>query len=141
MYFHKCRFIKVFQVPPTKFKAIPTCRKVSSAGGDSLGPIEEVHLKFQPGKVIFNDRFVILSNLKWDVILGLLWQSNYKIGCDWKREGNNFLSIKGQFLDNSISQGTTRQLAKMKGQYTMQDRSVTWITVKSPPHLNHDSPT
>ena len=27
----------------------------------------------------------------------------------------------------------------MKGQYTMQGRSVTWITVKSPPHLNHDS--
>ena len=27
----------------------------------------------------------------------------------------------------------------MKGQYTMQGRSVTCILVKSPPHLNHDS--
>ena len=50
---------------------MPTNKKVVSAGGDSLGPIEEVHLKFQLGKVIFNDRFVILNNLKRDIILGL----------------------------------------------------------------------
>ena len=72
-------------------------------------------------------------------MLGLPWQSNYKIGCDWNREGNHFISIKAQFLVNSISQGTNRQLAKMKGQYTVQSRSVTWITVKSLPHLNHES--
>ena len=33
----------------------------------------------------------------------------------------------------------TRQLAKTKGQYTIQNRSVTWIMVKSPPCVNHDS--
>ena len=79
------------------------------------------------------------SSKSWNVILGLLWQSNYKIGCNWNREGNHFISIKGQFIANSISQGTTKQLAKTKGQYTMQRKSVTWITVKSPPHLNHES--
>ena len=54
-------------------------------------------------------------------------------------EGNHFISIKDQFLANSISQGATKQLAKMKGQYNMQGRSVKWITVKSQPQLNHDS--
>ena len=29
-----------------------------------LGPVEEVHLKFQLGKEIFNNRFIILDNLK-----------------------------------------------------------------------------
>ena len=33
----------------------------------------------------------------------------------------------------------TRQLAKTNVQNTIQNKSVTWITVKSPPYLNHDS--
>ena len=33
----------------------------------------------------------------------------------------------------------TRQLAKTKGQYTIPNRSVTWIRVKSPPYLSQDS--
>ena len=76
------KFFRSFQ---QQLKIIPTNRKVVSADGDSLGPIGEVHLKFQLGKVIFNDRFIILNNLKWDIILGLPWQSNYKIGCNWNR--------------------------------------------------------
>ena len=73
-------------------------RKVVSADGDSLGPIGEVHLQFQLGKVVFHDRFIILDNLQCDMILSLPWQSNYKIGCNWNREGKHFITIKGQFL-------------------------------------------
>ena len=58
---------------------IPMNRKVVSADGDSLGPVGEVHIQFQVGKVIFNKRFIIVDNLKQDMILGLLWQSSYKI--------------------------------------------------------------
>ena len=47
-----------------QLKLMPTNRNVVSTDGDSLGPIVEVYLKFQLGKVIFNDRFVILINLK-----------------------------------------------------------------------------
>ena len=65
--------------------------------GNSLDPAGEVHLKFQLGKVIFNNRFVILNNLKQEIIQGLPWQNNYKIGCDWNRENKHFISIKGQF--------------------------------------------
>ena len=73
------------------------------------------------------------------MILGLPWQSNYKIGCDWNREGKHFISIKGQFLAHSINQDAIRQLAKTNGQYTIQNKSITWIMVKSPLHINNNN--
>ena len=64
-------------------KMLATSRKVVSADGDSLGTVSEVHIKFMIGKVVFNDVFVILNNLQHDIILGLPWQQNYRIGCTW----------------------------------------------------------
>ena len=55
---------KFFKSLIQQFKVIPTREKVVSADGDSLGPIGEVHLKFQLGKVIFNDRFIAFNSLK-----------------------------------------------------------------------------
>ena len=49
------------------------------------------------------------------------------------------MSIKGQFLAHSINQHTMRQLAKMRGQCIVQNRSITWIMVKSPLHINNNS--
>ena len=46
-----------------KVKLLPTNRQVVSADGNSLGPIGEVCLKFQVGKIEFDDVFVILNNL------------------------------------------------------------------------------
>ena len=132
-------FFKFFRSIYHQLKIIPTNRKVVLADGDSLGPVGEVHLKFQLGKVVFHDRFIILVNLKQDIILGLPWQSNYKIGCDWNREGKHFISIKGQFLAHSINQHVIQQLAKTKGQCKIQHRSMTWITVKMPKNLNNNS--
>ena len=64
-------------------KILPTSRKVVSADSNSLGPIGEVHLRFKIGKVVFNDRLIILNNLQCDIILGLPWQGNYRIPCTW----------------------------------------------------------
>ena len=74
-------------------KLLPNKRKVVSADGNSLGPIGEVHVKLKLGKVEFNDIFIILNNLQQDIILSLLWQSNYRIGCTWNRECKHFLTI------------------------------------------------
>ena len=38
--------------------------EVVSADGDTLGPIGEFHLKFQVGKIEFDDIFVILNHLQ-----------------------------------------------------------------------------
>ena len=115
-------------------KMLPTSRKVVSAG-DILGPISEVHLKFRIGKVVFNNMFVILNNLQHDIILGLPGQWNYRIGCTWNWEGKHFLIIKNKFLALSITPHMLKQLAITKGQYTLQSRSITWISVKTPRNL------
>ena len=54
------------------------------------------------------------------MILGLPWQSNYKIGHDWNREGKHFISSKGQFFAHTTTQHIIRQLAKAKGQCSIK---------------------
>ena len=54
------------------------------------------------------------------MILGLPWQSNYKIGCNWNMEGKHFITIKGQFLALSIKLHVIQQVPKTKGQCNIQ---------------------
>ena len=116
----------------------PTNRKVVSADGDSLGPIGEVHLQFQLGNAVFHNRFIILDNLQSDIILGLPLQCNYQIGCNWNHKGKHFITIKNQFLALSITPHVIWQLAKTKGQCTIQHRSITWITIQTPKNLDNN---
>ena len=127
--------LKFFSFMQQQVKLLPTNRKVVSADGNSLGPIGEVHLKFKLGKVEFNDIFVILNNLQWDIILSLPWQHNYRIGCTWNREGKHFLTITNKFLALSITSQSPKQSVKTKGQCTLQGRSITWISIKTPRNI------
>ena len=54
---------KFFSSINHQLKMMPTNRKVVSADGNSLRPVGEVHVKFQLGKVVFNNRFIILDIL------------------------------------------------------------------------------
>ena len=125
---------KCFRSLQHQLKVISTNRKVVLADSDS-----EVHLQFQLGNVVFHDIFVILDNLQHDIIPGLPWQHNYRIGCNWNREGKHFISIKSQFLALSIAPQVIRQLAGTKGQCHILHRSTTCITVKTPQNLNNNS--
>ena len=120
-------------------KMIPTSRKVVSADGDSLGPIGEVHVKFRIGKVVFNNVFVILNNLQCNIIFGLPWQWNYRIGCTWNWEGKHFLTFENKFLALSITPNASKQLVITKDQCMLQSRSITWISVKTPRNLDINS--
>ena len=120
-------------------KLLPTNRKVVSVDSDSLGPIGEVHIKFKVGKIEFNNVFIILNNLQWDIILSLLWQPNYRIGCTWNREGKHFLNIKNKFLALSITTQASKQLVIRKGQCTLSGRLITWILVKTPRNIQVNS--
>ena len=102
-------------------------------------PIGEIHIKFKVGKIEFNDVFVILNNLQRDIILSLPWQCNYRIGCTWNREGKHFLTIKNKFLALSITPQLPKQLVKSKGQCTLQGRSITWISIKTPRNIQVNS--
>ena len=126
---------KFYSFIQQKVKLLPTNRKVVSADSDSWGPVSEVHLKFKVGKIEFNDMFVILNNLQRDIILGLLWQCNYWIGCAWNREGKHFLTISNKFLALSLTLQSPNQLVKTKGQCTLQGRSITWISIKTPRNI------
>ena len=79
--------------------------------------------------------FVILNNLQRDIILNLPWLCNYRIGCTWNREGKHFLTIKNQFLALSLTLQSPNQLVKTEGQCTLQGRSITWISVKTPRNI------
>ena len=117
-------------------KLLPTTRKVSFCRWfNSLGPINEVHLKFTVGKIDFNDVFVILNNLHRDIILRLPWQHNYRIGCTWNRQDKHLLTIKNKFLALSLTSQSPNQVIKTKGQCTLQSRSITWISVKTPRNI------
>ena len=118
---------------------VPTNRKVVLADSDSLGPTGEVHLEFQLGNIVFNNRFIILDNLQCDIILGLPWQCNYRIGCKWNHEGKHFIAIKNQFLALSIDPHVIQQLVRTKGQCTIPHRSITWITIQTPKNLDNSS--
>ena len=100
---------KLFSHIQQHVKLLPTSRKVVSVDSDSLGPVSEVHLKFKVGKIDFNDAFVILNNLQRDIILGLPWQHNYRIGCTWSREGKHLLTIKNKFLALSLTSQSPNQ--------------------------------
>ena len=122
-----------------KVKLLPTNRKVVSAESDSLGPISEVHFKFKIDKIEFNDMFVILNNLQRDTILTLPWQCSYRIGCTFDREGKHFLTIKNKFLVLSSAPQSPKQLVNSKGQCTLQGRSITWISIKTPKNIQVNS--
>ena len=114
-----------------RLKCYPPTEEFFSADGDSLGPIGEVHLKFKVGKIEFNDVFVILNILQRDIIFGLPWQHNCRIGCMWNREDKHFLTIKNKFLALCLTLQSPDQLVKTMGQCTLQGRSITWISVKT----------
>ena len=126
---------KFFSSIQQQFKPLPTNKKVVSADGDSFGPIGEMHIKFKVGKIEFDNIFIILDSLQQDVILGLLWQHNYKIGCSWSREGKHFLNIKNKFLALSIGSQVQKQIAVTKGQCTIPGRSITWICIRTPRNI------
>ena len=106
---------KFFSTLQQQLTFIPTNKKAVSTDSDSLGFIGEVHIKFKIRNIVFYDRFIILNNLQHDVILGLPWQWNYRIGCTWNQEGNHLITIKNQFLVLSIAPHILWQLARTKG--------------------------
>ena len=128
--------LKFYSSMQHHLKMLPTSRKVVS---DSLGPVGEVNVKFKIGKLVFNNVFVILNNLQCDIIHGLPWQQNYRIGCTWNWEGKHFLTIENKFLALSITPNTSKQLVITKGQCMLQGKSITWISVKAPRNLQINS--
>ena len=88
-----------------------------SACGANLGPIGQCDLKFRLGNKQFMDRFIILQDLQRNLILGLNWQHNYRIGCHWKVNGQQYIRHKIKFLCTSTSSSNTEATIYSETEY------------------------
>ena len=78
-----------------------TC-SVMSANNTDLGLRGYCYLTFQLGKKHFTDKFIVLWNLQKDLILGLNWQSNCKISCNWNIKRHHYITHNNTYSCTSI---------------------------------------
>ena len=92
-----------FSFLPQKPKLLKShTHTVTLASGANLGPIHQCHLTFKLGNKCFTDKFIVLKFMQRNLILGLNWQSNYKIGCNWNVTGQQHITYKSEYLCVSI---------------------------------------
>ena len=84
--------------------------KVMSTGGTTLGPIGQCDLKFILGNNQFTDGFIILQELYRNIILGLNWQCNYRIGCNLNVNGQQYITHNNNFLCTSTPSSNTEPI-------------------------------
>ena len=63
-----------------------------SAIGVNLSPIGQGNLPFKFGNKQFTNRFITLQDLCRNIILGLNWQCNYRIGCNYNINGKQYIT-------------------------------------------------
>ena len=71
--------------------------KGASASGANLGMKRQCNLTFRLGNKQFMDKFIILQDLQRNVILGLHWQYNYRIGCNLNVNGQQYITHNNIF--------------------------------------------
>ena len=111
-------------IPEKFFRSLPQTpqllkvhiHKVTSASGANLGPIGQCDLTFRLAKKQCIGRFMILQELCRNIILGLNWQCNYRIGCNWNINGQQYITHNTKFLYTSIPSSYTKPIFKIQGQ-------------------------
>ena len=81
------------------------------------------------------DKFIILLDSHRDVILGLNWQFNYKIGSNFKINGHHYMTHNSNYLCTSIPLEVTKHIIQNEGAFSLQSRCVSIITVQAPTEL------
>ena len=71
--------------------------KVTSASGANLGPIGPCYHTFKLGNKHFADKSIVFNDLQRNIILGLSWQANYKIGCILNINGCQYITYNKIF--------------------------------------------
>ena len=75
--------------------------EVTSASGANLGPVGQCNLTFRLGNTLFTDRFIVLQDVHRNVILGINFQCNYRIGCNRNVNGQQYITHNNRFLCTS----------------------------------------
>ena len=95
---------KFSRSPPQTPQLLKICmHKVTSASEANLGPVGECDLTFRLGNKQFMDSFIVLQDLCRNIIVGLNWQCNYRIGCNWNVNGRQHITHDDKFLCTSTA--------------------------------------
>ena len=90
-------------------------RSISGAGGEALVPVGECFIQLQIGKRTFQDRVIIIENLKCNYILGQVLHRKNKFGTSYSITGRHCITINWEMIAQSISQAITNPILKTKG--------------------------
>ena len=104
----------------------------TSANGANLGPIGHCHFEFKLGNKCLTDNVTVLKDLQRNLILGLNWQFNYKAGCNWNVNGHQYITYNNKYLCTSTPLIDTKPVIQNAGEFYLQARSVSIITVQTP---------
>ena len=89
------------------------------------------YLTLKLGNKYFTDKFIVLQDLQRNLILGIRWQFNYKIGCNWNISGHHYMTHNNSYLCISIPSKATKT-------YSLKCSSVLLTTQEC---VNHHSPS
>ena len=109
---------------------------VTYACGANLGPIGQYDLTFWLGNKQFTDGFIVLKELHINAILGLNWQHNYRISCNWNVNGQQYISHNNKFLCTRTPSSNTKSIIQNSGSFILPTRSISVISVQAPTELN-----
>ena len=100
-----------FNLLPQKPKLLkPNACTVTSAIGTDLGPIGQCYLTFNLGNKYFTGKVIVLTELPRNLILGLNWHFNYKIGCNWNINGHQYMAHNSNYFCTSIPLKVTKPI-------------------------------
>ena len=76
-----------FDTLPMKTKLIPCNRYIAGVGGETLRPVGECFIHLQIGRRVFQDRVVVIKNLRHKYILGQILHRSYWFGTGFSTMG------------------------------------------------------
>ena len=128
---------KLFNSLPQKPKLSKVHKhKVTSARGNNLDPTGQCDLTFQLRNKQFMGRFIILQDLWRNLILGLNWQCNYRIGCNWNANGQHYITHNNKCLSTSTPSPKMEHTIENAGALSLPLRSICVIEVQAPTDMN-----
>ena len=74
-------------------------------------------LSFQLGKKYFTEKVIVLWDLQRDLILGIHWQFNYKISCNWNMNGHHYITQNNTYICTSIPLSIAKPIVHNAGAF------------------------
>ena len=125
-----CIAKRFFDTLPMKPKLMPCNRYIAGMGGKTLRPVGECFILLQIGR-IFQDRVVVIKNLRHKYILGQVLHRLYWFGTGYSTTGKHYITINGQVIVQSVSQPLDYPIIKTKGRVALLPVSVPIIKDKT----------